>query len=151
MFQNEGIHYTLSGKTGNTFNSHRLIALAGREGPEMQERMVSNLFRAYFEEVRCSHNQQLPHQTTSMLCLVNVVANLLVASQGVWQSWVGPCGGFADRIDAWPAPCSVCGLACFALLVCRGGGADWLRMLCSRQDCHHHRQDKNYTSSSQPG
>ena len=52
MFQNEGIHYTLNGKTGHTLNSHRLIALAGRQGTEVQDRMVNSLFRAYFEEVR---------------------------------------------------------------------------------------------------
>lgn len=51
VFHAEGIQNSFTGKTGNTFNSHRLIALAGRQGPEVQNNLMENLFRAYFCEV----------------------------------------------------------------------------------------------------
>ena len=41
----------MEGLTGNTFNSHRLIAHAGRQGPEVQNRVVEELFKAYFTQV----------------------------------------------------------------------------------------------------
>lgn len=41
----------MDGLTGNTLNSHRLIALAGNEGPEKQNALVEALFKAYFTEV----------------------------------------------------------------------------------------------------
>ncbi len=50
-FAKEGLNYTMEGKTGNTLNSHRLIAFAGRQGPDVQDRVVEQLFRAYFTEV----------------------------------------------------------------------------------------------------
>ncbi|BDA43706.1 Uncharacterized protein YwbO [Coccomyxa sp. Obi] len=49
-FAKEGLNYTMEGKTGNTLNSHRLIAFAGRQGPDVQDRVVEHLFRAYFTE-----------------------------------------------------------------------------------------------------
>lgn len=41
----------MEGLTGNTFNSHRLIAFAGRQSPETQDRAVEELFKAYFTQV----------------------------------------------------------------------------------------------------
>ena len=58
LFRNEGIENSFTGNTGNTFNSHRLIALAGRQSPECQDRMVETLFKSYFCEVR--RHPQLP-------------------------------------------------------------------------------------------
>jgi predicted DsbA family dithiol-disulfide isomerase len=48
----EGIDFAVDrvGRTPNTFDAHRLIALAGREG--VQEPVVEALFRAYFTEGR---------------------------------------------------------------------------------------------------
>lgn len=43
--------YTVDGLTGNTFDSHRLVAFAGRQGAAVQDRLVEQLFRSYFEEV----------------------------------------------------------------------------------------------------
>jgi hypothetical protein len=40
------------GLTGNTFDSHRLIEWAGREGQQAQGALVAELFRAYFSEAR---------------------------------------------------------------------------------------------------
>ena len=51
-FAKEGLSYTMEGKTGNTLNSHRLIALAGGQGPDKQDKLVEALFRAYFTQVR---------------------------------------------------------------------------------------------------
>lgn len=42
----------MEGQTGNTLNSHRLIALAGQQGLDKQDKLVELLFRAYFTEVR---------------------------------------------------------------------------------------------------
>lgn len=41
----------MEGQTGNTLNSHRLIALAGQQGLDKQDKVVEALFRAYFTEV----------------------------------------------------------------------------------------------------
>lgn len=45
----EGIHFKFGGKTGNTRDSHRLIQLGKTKGPEIQTRVVEELFAAYFE------------------------------------------------------------------------------------------------------
>lgn len=41
------INFTTDGKTGNTFSSHRILALAAQQGK--QDEMVETLFHAYFE------------------------------------------------------------------------------------------------------
>ena len=41
----------MDGLTGNTFNSHRLIAHAGKEGTEKQNAVVDELFKASFTQV----------------------------------------------------------------------------------------------------
>lgn len=47
----EGIEFCGKGPTGNTFDSHRLISLAWREGGEkMQDALVEELFKNYFEQ-----------------------------------------------------------------------------------------------------
>lgn len=38
--------------TGNTFNSHRLIAMAGSKGAQVQDKVVESLFDAYFNQER---------------------------------------------------------------------------------------------------
>ncbi|KAL8729175.1 MAG: hypothetical protein Q9166_004914 [cf. Caloplaca sp. 2 TL-2023] len=45
-----GIDFKFGGKTGNTRDSHRLIQLAKTKGPEMQTRVVEELFKSYFEQ-----------------------------------------------------------------------------------------------------
>jgi len=42
--------FTEDAVTGNTFNSHRLIAYAGSVGLETQDKVVEALFHAYFAE-----------------------------------------------------------------------------------------------------
>ena len=44
-----GIAFKHGGKTGSTRDSHRLIQFAKTKGPEMQERVLAAIFRAYFE------------------------------------------------------------------------------------------------------
>lgn len=39
-------------RTPNTLDAHRLIRLAGESGPDLQDRIVEALFRAYFHEGR---------------------------------------------------------------------------------------------------
>ncbi|KAI4224851.1 MAG: hypothetical protein L6R36_004371 [Xanthoria steineri] len=45
-----GIDFKFGGKTGNTRDSHRLIQLAKTKGPEMQTKVVEELFKCYFEQ-----------------------------------------------------------------------------------------------------
>lgn len=52
-FADEGLGYSMGGKTGSTLNSHRLIWWALQKGgPAAQDRLVEQLFKAYFTEVR---------------------------------------------------------------------------------------------------
>ena len=45
-----GIDFKFGGKTGNTRDSHRLIQLAKTKGPDVETKVVEQLFKAYFEE-----------------------------------------------------------------------------------------------------
>lgn len=45
----EGINFKHGGRTGNTRDSHRLIQLGKTKGPQMQTRVIEELFAAYFE------------------------------------------------------------------------------------------------------
>ena len=44
-----GINFSFGGKTGNTRDSHRLIQLGKTKGPDMQTKVVEELFKSYFE------------------------------------------------------------------------------------------------------
>ena len=44
-----GINFGFEGNTGNTRDSHRMIQLAKTKGPDMQTRVVEELFNSYFE------------------------------------------------------------------------------------------------------
>jgi predicted DsbA family dithiol-disulfide isomerase len=45
----EGINFSFAGKLGNTRDSHRLIHLGKTKGNEVENRIVIELFRDYFE------------------------------------------------------------------------------------------------------
>lgn len=47
----EGINFSYGGNTGNTYDSHRLISFAAKQGK--QDETVEELFRNYFEEEKC--------------------------------------------------------------------------------------------------
>lgn len=47
----EGINFSYGGNTGNTFDSHRLISFADKQGK--QDELVEELFKNYFEEEKC--------------------------------------------------------------------------------------------------
>lgn len=47
----EGISFSMGGNTGNTFDSHRLISSAAKQG--LQDAMVEELFQNYFEQEKC--------------------------------------------------------------------------------------------------
>jgi predicted DsbA family dithiol-disulfide isomerase len=47
--EKEGIHFKYGGKTGNTRDSHRIIAEAGTREGDLQDHLVNALFHAYFE------------------------------------------------------------------------------------------------------
>jgi len=44
-----GINFRYGGKTGRTRDSHRLIQLGKKKGPDVQTRVVEELFSSYFE------------------------------------------------------------------------------------------------------
>jgi len=48
--QESGINFKFGGRTGNTRDSHRLIQFAKTKSPEVETRVVEELFRSYFEE-----------------------------------------------------------------------------------------------------
>lgn len=56
----------MDGKTGNTLTSHRLIAHAAKQGPEKQNALVEELFKAYFVEVRAF--------VTASLCWLSIIS-----------------------------------------------------------------------------
>lgn len=45
----EGINFKHGGNTGNTRDSHRLVQLGKTKGPQVQTRVIEELFTAYFE------------------------------------------------------------------------------------------------------
>ncbi|KAK9153111.1 hypothetical protein Sjap_000591 [Stephania japonica] len=50
VFRRLGLEYDLSGLTGNTLNSHRLITWAGNHGLDKQNALVEELFVGYFTQ-----------------------------------------------------------------------------------------------------
>ncbi len=55
----EGIDFKYGGKTGNTRDSHRLVQLGKTKGPQMQTRVIEELFAAYFENEKDITNQAI--------------------------------------------------------------------------------------------
>mmetsp|Transcript_31134 Transcript_31134/g.88942 ORF Transcript_31134/g.88942 Transcript_31134/m.88942 type:complete len:181 (-) Transcript_31134:130-672(-) len=49
--QQDGINFSYGGNVGNTFDSHRLISLAQKQGK--QDELVEELFHNYFEQEKC--------------------------------------------------------------------------------------------------
>jgi len=45
-----GVNFKFSGPTGNTLDSHRVIALAKSKGRATQDAVVEEIFKSYFEE-----------------------------------------------------------------------------------------------------
>jgi predicted DsbA family dithiol-disulfide isomerase len=52
IFKNLGMEYNLSGLTGSTMDSHRLIYLAGQQGLDKQNALVEQLFIGYFTQAK---------------------------------------------------------------------------------------------------
>ena len=51
FFSEQGLPYTDQGRIGNTFNSHRLVAYAGKQSLAKQDEVMGLLFKAFFAEV----------------------------------------------------------------------------------------------------
>jgi len=60
-FSAVGLPFSFSDKalTGNTFNSHRLIAKAYTKGEAVQDKVVEALFRAYFAEEKFLNDREV--------------------------------------------------------------------------------------------
>ncbi|WCJ25528.1 Thioredoxin superfamily protein [Euphorbia peplus] len=52
MFKSLGMEYNLSGLTGNTLDSHRLIYFAGQQGLDKQHKVAEELFLGYFTQAK---------------------------------------------------------------------------------------------------
>ncbi|KAF7136462.1 hypothetical protein RHSIM_Rhsim08G0077200 [Rhododendron simsii] len=50
VFRGLGLEYNISGLTGNTSDSHRLIYFAGQQGLDKQHNIVEELFLGYFTQ-----------------------------------------------------------------------------------------------------
>lgn len=48
--EGEGVNFTLAGKIGPTRDAHRLIQLAKCKSPDVENSLVTELFRAHFED-----------------------------------------------------------------------------------------------------
>lgn len=46
----EGINFTLEGKLGNTRDAHRLVQLAKTKSNELENKVILELFKSYFEQ-----------------------------------------------------------------------------------------------------
>mmetsp|Transcript_83010 Transcript_83010/g.240165 ORF Transcript_83010/g.240165 Transcript_83010/m.240165 type:complete len:181 (-) Transcript_83010:82-624(-) len=55
--QQDGINFSYGGNVGNTFDSHRLISLAQKQGK--QDELVEELFRNYFEQEKCISDHEV--------------------------------------------------------------------------------------------
>ncbi|XP_012088072.1 uncharacterized protein YwbO isoform X2 [Jatropha curcas] len=52
VFRGLGLEYNISGLTGNTLDSHRLLYFAGQQGPDKQHNLAEELFLGYFTKAR---------------------------------------------------------------------------------------------------
>ncbi|CAK7335313.1 unnamed protein product [Dovyalis caffra] len=52
VFKGLGLEYNLSGLTGNTLDSHRLINFAGHQGLDKQHKLAEELFLGYFTQAK---------------------------------------------------------------------------------------------------
>nr|XP_043632448.1 uncharacterized protein YwbO isoform X2 [Erigeron canadensis] len=50
VFKGVGLEYNMSGLTGSTLDSHRLILFAGKQGSDIQHNLVEELFTGYFTQ-----------------------------------------------------------------------------------------------------
>ncbi|KVI08972.1 DSBA-like thioredoxin domain-containing protein [Cynara cardunculus var. scolymus] len=50
VFKGHGLEYDLSGLTGSSLDSHRLILFAGKQGSDKQHTLVEELFNGYFTQ-----------------------------------------------------------------------------------------------------
>lgn len=50
VFKGHGLEYDLSGLTGSSLDSHRLILFAGKQGSDKQHNLVEELFNGYFTQ-----------------------------------------------------------------------------------------------------
>ncbi|KAK8606639.1 hypothetical protein V6N13_052406 [Hibiscus sabdariffa] len=50
VFRNVGLEYDISGLTGSTLDSHRLIYFAGKQGLEKQHALVEEIYLGYFTQ-----------------------------------------------------------------------------------------------------
>lgn len=52
IFKGLGLEYNMSGLTGNTLDSHRLVNFAGQQGLDKQHKLAEELFLGYFTQAK---------------------------------------------------------------------------------------------------
>jgi predicted DsbA family dithiol-disulfide isomerase len=55
----EGINFKYGGRTGNTRDSHRLVQLGKTKSPQVQTRVIEELFASYFENEKDITSQEV--------------------------------------------------------------------------------------------
>ncbi|KAK9796334.1 hypothetical protein WJX73_007000 [Symbiochloris irregularis] len=88
-FSKVGINYTVEGLTGNTFDSHRLVAFAGHQGPAVQDKLVEAIFKLYFEKGKYLGDKAVLREAADQAGIENaeeVIENEEVAKEEVQKA-----------------------------------------------------------------
>ncbi|KAF7101070.1 hypothetical protein CFC21_102469 [Triticum aestivum] len=83
MFRGLGFEYDMSGLTGNTMDSHRLITLAGHQGYDKQNALVDELFVSYFCQGKYIGDRQVLMDAARKVGIEGAEELLLDPSKGV--------------------------------------------------------------------
>ncbi|KAL3525823.1 hypothetical protein ACH5RR_014195 [Cinchona calisaya] len=67
IFKGLGMEYDMSGLTGNTLDSHRLLYLAGQQGIEKQHKLAEELFLGYFTQGKYIGDREFLLESASMV------------------------------------------------------------------------------------
>jgi predicted DsbA family dithiol-disulfide isomerase len=89
MGKQDGINFTTEGKIGNTRDAHRLIQLGKAKGDQVENQVVMELFRSYFEEAG---------DITSHDMLIDVAGKAGLDREET-REWLAECKG-GQEVDA---------------------------------------------------
>lgn len=83
VFNDLGLSFKAGGLTGSTWDSHRLIVLAGQQGLDKQNALVEELFRNYFTEEKYIGDRDVLLEAASKAGVVGAEEWLNDPSSGV--------------------------------------------------------------------
>jgi len=87
-FDKAGLPYKFTDQslTGNTFNSHRLIAYAYSMGADVQDKVVEHLFNAYFAEERFLNDPEVLVEAALVAGIPEDVARAFVSDESQFKA-----------------------------------------------------------------